>query len=197
MLKNMVDVARVPETRGGAQAGVVPASRDGDGVRPWWREQLAMLAPAHRDLADRLAQHYAAEVRLAHDLMQDADLLIQYPHQRVGVRDASEHARRRAQRIQRAHEGLERPLIAPVSMTKERENTAWERLRAHLPELARMSDAYLADAYVVIRDHPETARLLFQLHRESAEDRRDLVWILARLGAPERLSERVTAGGLV
>lgn len=197
MHKKMVDAARVPKTQDSAQASAIPASRDSDGVRPWWREQLAMLAPAHHDRGDRLAQHYAAEVRLAHDLMQDADSLIQYPHQRVGVLDASERARRRAQRIQRAHEGLELPLIAPLSMTKERENTAWERLRAHLSELGRMSDAYLTDAYAVTRDHPETARLLFQLHRESAEDRRDLVWTLARLGAPERLSERMTTGGLV
>lgn len=73
--------------------------------RSWWRRLLATLAPASPDIAERLARHYATEIRLAHGLTA-----------RCRVSD-------------------------PVSV----------------------------------------AGLLNELHRETAGDRRDLIWTLAQL----------------
>ncbi len=182
MLENVIDVAAAPAVRDGARWAVYPAPHESNNARPWWRRQLAMLTPSRRDPGERLAQHYADEVRLARDLVEAAESLIQYPQQRAQVLSAAEHARRRAQRIQRTLEGVDLPGAEPVTLS--REQTAWERLRAHLSELNRMSEAYLADAYAVTRNGPEIADLLLQCHRESAKDRRDLVWTLARLGPP-------------
>jgi hypothetical protein len=64
--------------------------------RSWWRRLLATLAPASPDLAERLAGHYATEIRLAHDLAQGADSLTRYPHPRVRVLDVAERARESA-----------------------------------------------------------------------------------------------------
>jgi hypothetical protein len=44
-----------------------------------------------------------------------------------------------------------------------------------------MSEACLADAHAVAREHPGVAGLLNELHRETAGDRRDLIWTLAQL----------------
>jgi hypothetical protein len=59
--------------------------------------------------------------------------------------------------------------------------TVGERLRAGVSELSRMSEACLADAHAVTREHPGVAGLLNELHRETAGDRRDLIWTLAQL----------------
>ena len=40
--------------------------------RSRWRRLLATLAPASPDIAERLAGHYATEIRLAHGLAQRA-----------------------------------------------------------------------------------------------------------------------------
>ena len=188
MLENVIDVATAPAVRDGARLAVYPATHDGDGARPWWRRPLAMLTSSRRDPRARLAQHYSDEVRLARALVEDAESLTQYPQQRVQVLQAAEHAQRRAQRIQRTLEGVDLSGAGPVTLS--REHTAWWRLRAHLSELNRMSEAYLADVYAVTRDSPEIADLLLQCHRESAKDRRDLVWTLARLGPPSGAHER-------
>lgn len=149
----------------------------------WWRKLLSMLSPPRPTLEESLAKHYTAEIRLARFLAQDAESLTRYPHQSVRVLDASEHAGRRAQRIQRAFEELAHPVIEPVTVRRRSGHTAWERLRANISELSAMSEAYLADAYAVERDHPEAAGLLLKLHQEAAVDTRDLVWTLAQLEA--------------
>lgn len=154
-----------------------------DVAHPWWRKLLAMLTPSRPNLGERLAKHYTAEIRSARLLAQDAESLIRYPHQRVRVLAASEHAGRRAQRIQRALEELAHPVIEPVIVSRRSGYTAWERLRTNISELSAMSESYLADAYAVERDHPEAASVLLKLHQEAAADRRDLVWTLAQLDA--------------
>jgi len=40
---------------------------------------------------------------------------------------------------------------------------------------------FLADAHAVAREHPGMAGLLNELHRETAGDRRDLIWTLGQL----------------
>ncbi|MGH7386192.1 MAG: hypothetical protein ACREKG_13530 [Candidatus Rokuibacteriota bacterium] len=154
-----------------------------DRAKPWWRRLAAGLAPSPPDVEDRLARGYAAEVRLARDLAQDAGSLVRYPHQRARVLDAAERARGRAQRIRRALDGLGHAVIEPVAGSGRREATAWERLRAGLSELSGMSEACLADAQAVEREHPGIAGLLHELHGEMVEDRRDLIWTLAQVGA--------------
>lgn len=149
--------------------------------RSWWRRLLAMLAPASPDIAERLAGHYATEIRLAHGLAQGAESLTRYPHSRVRVLDAAERARGRAQRIRRALEESGHAVTEPTTRSGPRSPTAWERLRASVSELSSMSEACLADAHAVAREHPGVAGLLNELHRETAGDRRDLIWTLAQL----------------
>jgi hypothetical protein len=48
-------------------------------------------------------------------------------------------------------------------------------------ELSGLSEAYLANAHAVEREHPGIAGLLYELYRETAGDRRDLIWTLAQL----------------
>ena len=150
-------------------------------ARPWWRQLLAMLSPSRLDLGKRLDQHYSAEVRMAFLLAQDAESLIRYPHPSGRVLDASEHASRRAQRIRLALEALDHPITEPVRMSGRNGHTAWERLRASMSELTRMSEAYLEAGYAVGHEHPETAGLLLQLHQGAAADRHELVWTLSQL----------------
>jgi hypothetical protein len=69
----------------------------------------------------------------------------------------------------------------PVTESGPRSPTAWERLQAGVSDLSSMSEACLADAHAVERDYPGVARLLYDLHRETAEDRRTLIWTLAQL----------------
>jgi hypothetical protein len=152
-----------------------------DRARPWWRRLVATLAPAPPGIAERLARHYSAEVRLAHGLAQDAESLARYPHSRVRVLDAAERARGRAQRIRRALEESGHPVTEPTTRSGPRSPTAWERLRASVSELSGMSEACLADAQAVEREHPNIAGLLYELHAGTAEDRRDLIWTLAQL----------------
>jgi hypothetical protein len=149
--------------------------------RPWWRRLLATLAPASPGIPERLAGHYATEIRLAHSLAQGAESLTRYPNPRVRVLDAAERARGRAQRIRRVLEELGYPVTEPAMRSGPRSMTAGERLRAGVSELSNMSDACLADAHAVAREHPGVAGLLNELHRETAGDRRDLIWTLARL----------------
>jgi len=59
---------------------------------PWWRRLVAALAPPPVDVAERLAEDYAAEVRLAHDLAEDAETLIRYPQPRAVVLKAAGRA---------------------------------------------------------------------------------------------------------
>jgi len=64
-------------------------------------------------------------------------------------------------------------------------------------EVSGLSERYLADAYVMERGHPGFAGLLHDLHRESARDRRDLIWTLAQLtrtAATTTSFEEVAAG---
>ncbi|HJR02426.1 MAG TPA: hypothetical protein VKA83_12375 [Methylomirabilota bacterium] len=149
--------------------------------RSWWRRLLTTLAPASPDIAERLAGHYATEIRLAHGLTQGAESLTRYPNPRVRVLDAAERARGRAQRIRRVLEELGHPAVGPASRSGPRSMTAGERLRAGVSELSSMSEAYLADAYAVGREHSDMASLLNELHRETAGDGRDLIWTLAQL----------------
>jgi hypothetical protein len=150
-------------------------------ARPWWRQLLAMLSPSRLDLGKRLDQHYSAEVRMAFFLAQDAESLLRYSHQSGRVLDASKHASRRAQRIRLALEALNHPITEPVRMCERNGHTAWERLRATMSELTRMSEAYLEAGYAVGHEYPETAGLLLQLHQGAAADRQDLVWTLSQL----------------
>jgi hypothetical protein len=145
--------------------------------RPWWRR---LLAPTPLDIDERLTRHYAREIRLAHGLAQEAESLVRYPHAQVRVFDATERARGRARRVRRALEARGQAATEPATESP-RSPTAWERLRDSVSELNGMNEAYLADAHAVERDHPGIARLLYDLHRETAEDGRDLIWTLAQL----------------
>jgi hypothetical protein len=49
-----------------------------------------------------------------------------------------------------------------------------------MSELIEMSEGYLGDAQAVESEHPRVAGLLYDLHRETAGDGRDLIWTLAR-----------------
>ncbi|MGH7367476.1 MAG: hypothetical protein ACREK9_13795 [Candidatus Rokuibacteriota bacterium] len=169
--------------------------RGTDRARPWWRRLVAGLAPSRPDVEERLARRYAAEVRLARGLAQDAEPLVRYPHQRVRVLDAAERARGRAERIRRALDGLGHAVTEPIAGSGRSEPTAWKRLRGGLSELSGMSEACLADAHAVEREYPGIAGLLYELHGEMAEDRRDLIWTLAQLGgaAAETSLEEVAA----
>ena len=149
--------------------------------RSWWRRLVATLAAAPPDVAERLAGHYAAEIRLAHRLAQGAESLARSPHPRLGVLAAAERARGRARRLRRALEELEHPVTEPATSSGPLSATAWERLRAGVSELSDLSEACLADAHAVEREHPGIAGLLYELHRETAGDRRDLIWTLAQL----------------
>jgi hypothetical protein len=66
------------------------------------------------DIAERLTGHYAAEVRLERGLAQEAASLVRYPHSRVRLLAAVEHARGRAQRIRRALERSGHPVAEPA-----------------------------------------------------------------------------------
>lgn len=149
--------------------------------RSWLRRLVATLVAAAPDVAERLAEHHAAEIRLAHCLAQGAESLARYPHPRLRVLAAAERARRRAQRIRRALEELGYPVTEPATTSGPLSMTAGERLRAGVSELGSMSEACLADAHAVAREHPGMAGLLNELHRETAGDRRDLIWTLAQL----------------
>lgn len=148
---------------------------------PWWRRLAAALAPTPPDRGERLAAHYAAEIRLAEALSREAESLTPYPLARGRILEAAERARSRAQRIRRALE--EAGYRAPEGVTTDGSPSpiGWEGLRAGVRDLSGTSDAYLADAYAMERWHPDLAELLHELHRESAESRRDLMWPLARI----------------
>jgi len=148
---------------------------------PWWRRLAAALAPTPPDRGERLAAHYAAEIRLAEALSREEESLTPYPLARGRILEAAERARSRAQRIRRALE--EAGYRAPEGVTTDVSPSpiGWEGLRAGVRDLSGTSDAYLADAYAMERWHPDLAELLHELHRESAESRRDLMWPLARI----------------
>ena len=150
-------------------------------ARPWWRRLVVTLAPAPPCIAERLTRHYAAEVRLAHALAQDAASLVRYPHSRVRLLGAAERARGRAQHLRQALEGSGQPVADPVTRKRPIEPTVRDRLLASVSVLSSMSEACLMDAQAVEREDPAIASLLYGLHRETAEDRRDLIWTLAQL----------------
>ena len=152
-----------------------------DRTRPWWRRLVAALAPAPPDGPERLARHYPAEVRLADALARDAEPLARYPQARVRILEAAERARGRAERIRRALEESGHPVTEPATRDGLPSPSAWDGLRASVSEVSGMSERYLADAYVMERGHPAIAGVLHDLHRESARDRRDLIWTLAQL----------------
>jgi len=152
-----------------------------EGARPWWRRLVVTLAPAPPDIAERLTRHYAADVRLARGLAQDAASLVRYPHSRVRLLGAAERARGRAQRIRRALEGSGHPVADPATRNRPIEPTVRDRLLASVSDLSNMSEACLMDAQAVECEDPGIAGLLYGLHRETAEDRRDLIWTLAQL----------------
>jgi hypothetical protein len=157
-------------------------------TRAWWPRLLAVLAPAFPDIEERLAGHCAAEERLAHGLGRDAEALTGYPHARSRVLGVAERARGRAQRVRRALEGLRHPAIVPATRRGPGEPRAWAGLHASISELSRMSEECLRDAHAVERTHPSIARLLHDVHRETAGDRRDLIWTLAQLGTEAKTS---------
>jgi len=147
----------------------------------WWRRRVATPAPAPPDIAERLTRHYAAEVRLARGLAHDAASLVRYPHSQVRLLGAAEHARGRAQRLRRPLEESGQPVADPASRNGPIEPTVRDRLLARASDLSSMSGACLIDAQAVEREHPGIAGLLYDLHRETAEDRRDLIWTVAQL----------------
>jgi hypothetical protein len=152
-----------------------------DRTRPWWRRLAAALAPTPPDGPERLARRYAAEIRLADALAQDAEPLVRYPQARVRILEAAERAQGRARRIRRALEDSGHPVTEADTRDGLRSPTAWDGLRASVSEVSGMSERYLADAYVMEREHPAIAGVLHGLHRGSARDRRDLIWTLAQL----------------
>jgi hypothetical protein len=130
---------------------------------------------------ERLRWHYEAEARLAQRLARDAGSLARYPHAQARVLATAERVRGRAEGLRRALEALERPVTEPAAPGGPPAGTAWESLRDRVSELGEMSEAALMDAQAVEREHPGVARLLYGVHRETAEDRRDLIWTLAQL----------------
>jgi hypothetical protein len=146
--------------------------------RSWWQR---LLTPAPLELAERLVRHYAAEIRLARGLDEDAQSLAQYPAPRAQVLEAVQRARGRAERVRGALEDLGQTVKEPATENGQRPSKTWERLRAGISELSSMSEACLADAYAVQREHPGIASLLDELYRETARDHRDLIWMLAQL----------------
>jgi hypothetical protein len=147
------------------------------------------LAATPTDIEERLAGHYAAEAGLAQSLNQAGEALARYPQARSRVLAASERARGRAQRVLRALRESGHPTTEGVARSARGQTTAWERLRACTSELSDMSEAYLGDAQAVESEHSRTAGLLYDLHRETAGDGRDLIWTRAQLvgtaaGAP-------------
>jgi hypothetical protein len=162
---------------------------------PWWRRLVAALAPAPVDVSERLAGDYAAEIRLAHDLAEDAETLSRYPHPRAVVLKTAGRAGERGRRLRRALEDLGHPVIDPGPRSALRATPAWERLRARVGELGTMREAYLTGAYAVEREHPDIATLLHDHRRAVEGDRRDLIWTLARLAetAVNTSSEAVAA----
>lgn len=64
-----------------------------------------------------------------------------------------------------------------------------------MSKLSDLSEAYLADAQAVESEHPRVAGLLYDLHRETAGDGRDLIWTLARFAGTvtDALPEDVAA----
>jgi hypothetical protein len=148
---------------------------------PWWRRLVGTLAPAPPGIAERLVRYYAAEVRLVHGLAQDAESLARYPYPQVRVLDAVEPACGRAQRIRGPLAELGNPVSEPATRSGRIGPTVWDRLHPGVSKLSSMSEEYVADAHVVDRGHPRIASLLHDLHRESAEDRQDLIWTLAQL----------------
>lgn len=146
--------------------------------RSWWRR---LLTPAPLDLAERLARHDTVEIRLARGLAQDAESLGRYPSSRSRVLEAAERARGRAARVRRALEGLGQKVTESLPERGPRPSSTWERLRAGVSELSSISEAYLADAHAAQREHPGIASLMYELHRETAREHRDLIWILAQI----------------
>ena len=72
-------------------------------------------------------------------------------------------------------------MFEPTTRSDPPAPTAWERLRAGVEQLGTMSEAYLASAHSVEREHPDIATLLYDHHRAAESDRRNLIWTLARL----------------
>ncbi len=155
--------------------------RKSDRAHPWWRRMLAALAPTVPDGPVRLALHYVAEAGLAQALERDAQSLARYPQPRIHVLKMAERARDRAHRIRRALEAWGYPVTESDTTDGVRFPAAWDGLRASVSELNNMSETYLADGYAMERGRPEIATLLHALHRESARDRRDLIWTLRHL----------------
>jgi hypothetical protein len=147
--------------------------------RSWWR---GLLTPAPFDVAERLIGHYDTEMRLARQLAEDSESMGRYPQSRSGLLKMAVRTRGRTERLRRALEGLGQRLSESVPETSPRPSSTWERLRAGVSELSSLSEAYLADAHAGQREHSGIASLMYELHRETARERRDLIWVLSQLG---------------
>jgi hypothetical protein len=130
---------------------------------------------------ERLVWHYEAEARLTQRLARDAGSLARYPQARARVLATAERVRERAERLRRALDALERPVTEPAPPSGRPAGTVWASLRDRVSDLGDMSESALMDAQAVEREHPVIARLLYDVYRETAEDRRDLIWTLAQL----------------
>lgn len=158
---------------------------------PWWRRLASALAPIPPDGAERLAAHYAAEIRLADAFARDAESLTRYPLTRGRLLEAAERAKGRAQRIRQALDEAGHPAPRGAPGTAFGSPMGRDGVRSSVWELGSMSEAYLADAYVMERWHPDLAELLHELQREAAADRRDLIWALAQITGP---ADTMTSG---
>jgi len=85
---------------------------------PWWRRLAAALAPTPPDRGERLAAHYAAEIRLAEALTREAESLTPYPLARRRILEAVERARSRAQRVRRTLEEAGYPAPEPATTNR-------------------------------------------------------------------------------
>src|SRR5690242_10024345 len=103
---------------------------------PWWRRLAAAFAPTPPDRGERLAAHYAAEIRLAEALTREAESLTPYPLARRRILEAVERARSRAQRVRRTLEEAGYPAPEPATTNGPRSPTGWEGLRASVRELS-------------------------------------------------------------
>jgi rubrerythrin len=146
-----------------------------------WRAFFAALTEAERrDIREILAEDYAAEVEMAHQLADQAKRLGRYPDRRARLLEIAareqEHARWLREAIERLGGRPPEPTPIPLDAL-----TNWERLILELEGEKEASEKLLRDAYAVERDHPEIARLLLRIGEEELAHQREIAWILAGL----------------
>lgn len=111
-------------------------------------------------------------------LAADARRLARYPEQRARLERLAARSEARARRLA---EALGVPLPTPRPIPHTEGATTWQRLRRDLEWLTEGLERDLEDAYALERDHPEAAALLLELREGRAQDRRELVRVLATL----------------